>query len=240
MNKENKISVIVPCYNAHKNLEKLFMSIKKQNYENYKVYFIDDLSIDDTWGTIKSISKQSTHFVPIKNIEKKWALRNIVDTCDFLINEHKKTNQIITIIDGDDFLINDECFNLLNKAFNEKNEFIYTAHKWDIDGRNISQELPKNINPYHYQWVTSHLRSFSLNLFKKINKENFKDVNGEYFKRGYDQALSLPLLYKAKKVKYISEICYQYNINSVSMPDRNDGGAQLNTVKFIRARGFIK
>ena len=240
MNKQRKISVIVPCYNAQENLTKLYESIKSQEYQNFKVYFVDDMSSDNTWNTIKNISKQSDKCVPIKNIEKKWALKNIIDTCEIITNEQRKSDELITIIDGDDFLVNNICFKLLNDSFCNKNQFIYTAHQWDIDNRNICKELPKNINPYHYPWVTSHLRAFSLNLLNKVNRENFKDVNGNYFRRGYDQALSLPLLYKAKKVEYISEVCYQYNINSVSMPDRNDGGAQLNTVKFIRARGFIK
>ena len=236
----NKINVIVPCYNAQKNLQKLYESIDSQNHKNFKIYFIDDISTDNTWGTIEAISLHDKRCVPIKNLEKKWALKNIVDTCNIIANEQLEDDEIITIIDGDDSLINNKCFKLLNSSFNKGNKFIYTAHRWDIDNRNISQELPKNINPYHYSWVTSHLRAFSLNLFKQINDDNFKDIHGNYFKRGYDQALSLPLLYNTKKIQYIPEVCYQYNINSVSMPDRDDGGAQLNTVKFIRARGFIE
>jgi hypothetical protein len=66
-------------------------------------------------------------------------------------------------------------------------------------------------------------------------------MNGEWFKRGYDQAIYLPLLYLSRKRKYINEVCYLYRINSNSMKHREwKEQDQLNTVKLVRARGFIK
>jgi glycosyltransferase involved in cell wall biosynthesis len=238
---KTKVNVIVPCYNAAPNLPALKNALLEQDYDNFEVHFIDDMSSDATWVVLQEIIKYAPNLLKAtKNTEKKWALRNIVEKCRE-IAENRKTNkdELITIVDGDDLLINTKAISYIASAFDSGNEFIYTAHKWDIDGRNISKVLPAGINPYHSQWVTSHLRAFSLNLFLSINNENFLDAYGEYFTRGYDQALSLTLLFKSKKTVYIPKVCYQYNMNSCSMPNRNDGGAQLNTVKFIRARGFI-
>ena len=66
-------------------------------------------------------------------------------------------------------------------------------------------------------------------------------MNGEWFKRGYDQALYLPLLYLSKKRVFIPEVCYYYRINSNSMKHRVwKEQDQLKTVKVVRSRGFIK
>src|SRR3990167_622217 len=179
---ETKINVIVPCYNAAKNLDLLAASLLEQNYNNWQAFFIDDISTDNTWNIISSLCKKHNNFIGIKNEEKKWALKNIVDTCYSIKHEQDK---IITIVDGDDFLINQNTFNLLNEAFQSGAQFIWTKHRWDVDKRNISQEFPTGKNPFHVKWYTSHLRSFSLNLLKSVNVDNFKDVHSQYFKRCY-------------------------------------------------------
>ena len=239
--KQTKINIIVPCYNASLNLNNLTKSLNTQKYDNWQVYFIDDVSSDDTWNKLALLCTNGDKFITIKNNEKKYALKNINDACDLIWEQSNHTEQLIVIVDGDDFLINENTFTLFNKAFNEDALFMWTKHSWDSANQNISEEFPAGINPYQWKWVTSHARAFSLNLFEQVNKDNFKDVYGNWFVRGYDQALSLPLLTLAKdRIKFIQEVTYRYNINSVSMPNRDDGGAQLNSVKFIRSRGFLK
>jgi len=82
--------------------------------------------------------------------------------------------------------------------------------------------------------------SYYLDYVEDQNEENFKDMDGNWFKRGYDQALYLPLLFLSIKRKYIDEVCYYYRINSNSMLHREwKEKDQLNTVKIVRSRGFI-
>jgi polyisoprenyl-phosphate glycosyltransferase len=69
MRKIIKLSVIVPCYNEELNLieffNRLLKSIKKLSI-NYKIYFIDDGSIDNTWNVLKTIVSNYKHVVAIK------------------------------------------------------------------------------------------------------------------------------------------------------------------------------
>ena len=120
---------------------------------------------------------------------------------------------------------------------------VWTAHRWDINGMNISKPMPPNINPYQWPWCASHLRTFKSNLLKKVDDKNFMHPDGHWFQRGYDQALMLPLLFIAKKRKYISDVCYLYNIDSTSIPkdERNwCENKQHATINIVRSRGFIK
>jgi len=42
------------------------------------------------------------------------------------------------------------------------------------------------------------------------------------------------------KRKYVDEICYMYNINSVSVNDRDWAEKkQLSTINLVRSRGFL-
>lgn len=233
-----KIVFVIPCYNASPNLAQLALSLTTQEASNdWRAIFIDDMSSDDTAVQLKSLANSDDRFTVIINDEKKYALRNIVET----VKSECSPTDIVAIIDGDDRLCNRHTVSLLKDAYSKLSLVAWTAHKWDIDGRNISKEMPGDVNPYAWPWCSSHLKTFRASLLWDIPESNFKDTEGRWFTRGYDQALLLPLLYLAKnKRRYIPEVCYQYNINSVSVDDRDWAERnQLSTINIVRARGFL-
>ena len=88
--------------------------------------------------------------------------------------------------------------------------------------------------------MSSHLKTFKLGIFKKIPRENFLDLEGNWFERGYDQAIYLPILYLAKDRKFLNEICYLYRINSNSLKVRDwKEKSQMDTIRLVRSRGYI-
>lgn len=229
---------IIPCYNAGPNLDKLALSLVTQDASNdWQAIFIDDVSSDDTAKQLKSLASSDERFTVVINEEKKYALRNIVET----VKKNCSPTDIVAIIDGDDKLCNKKTVSLLKGAYEEGSEVVWTAHKWDIDGRNISKDMPNDVNPYAWPWCSSHLKTFRASLLWDIPESNFRDTGGRWFTRGYDQALMLPLLYLAKnKRRYIPDVCYQYNIDSCSVDDRDWAERnQLSTINIVRARGFL-
>ena len=173
----------------------------------------------------------------IKNEDKKFALRNIVESA----RKYEDEDSIIAVIDGDDQLCNEDTVDILLSAYEEGNDVVWTGHRWDINGMNISKDMPFHVDPYQWPWCSSHLRTFKSSLLKEIVDSNFKDTSGRWFKRGYDQALMLPIIHVANNRKYIDKICYQYNINSVSVSDRDWAEKiQHSTVNLVRSRGFLE
>lgn len=59
-NKLRKVSVIVPCYNVGRLIQPLLDSIKKQDYENLEVIFVNDGSTDNTSTILKDFCNQSS------------------------------------------------------------------------------------------------------------------------------------------------------------------------------------
>jgi hypothetical protein len=172
-----------------------------------------------------------------------YALRNIDRAIDYIKGIDKYwVRSYVAIIDGDDQLCNPETLKLLDFEYGWNPDVVWTAHRWDNGHGNISEGLPDNVNPYDYRWVSSHLKTFGLWLYHQVNQDNFKDENGQWFPRCYDQALMLPLLSMAKSTRYIPKICYQYNIDSCSMPpkERTDGQYQTAISHYIRKRGLIR
>jgi glycosyltransferase involved in cell wall biosynthesis len=234
-----KVVFIVPMFNAAPHVGELIKSLQEQTNPNWKAVLIDDLSDDDTIFMANHCSGNDERITVIANKEKKWALKNVVDNA-----RNVNLNDVIAVLDGDDALCNERTVELiLNEYQDDDVGTVWTAHKWDINNLNISKELPDvpPVNPYEYPWVTSHLKTFRASLIHDIHDDNFKDMYGDWFKRGYDQALYLPLLYLSIKRKYIDEICYLYRINSNSMKHREwKEQDQLKTVKIVRARGYVK
>ena len=232
-----KIVIIVPCFNAEKNLDNIKKSLEEQTDDRWSCVFINDISTDKTQDKIIQICESNNKFSYVENSDKKYALRNIVEQSRKFENE---SETIIGVVDGDDQLCNPRAIEIVLSAYKSGGDVVWTAHKWDINGMNISKSMPENVNPYQWPWCTSHFRTFRSSLLKNIHDKNFKDPYENWFKRGYDQALMLPLLSLTKNRVYIDEICYLYNIESVSVNDRDWAEhSQLSTINLVRARGLL-
>tara|TARA_B100000131_G_C18053467_1_gene587404 strand:+ start:564 stop:1283 length:720 start_codon:yes stop_codon:yes gene_type:complete len=234
-----KIVFIVPSYNIEKNIPDLVESIKAQDYDNWSCVIIDDISTDNTWESLQGVLKGDKRFSIIKNTEKKYALKNIVECARQFEDDD---NVVIAVVDGDDSLCNNKAASILASSYGRENEVVWTAHRWDTNGMNISGPIPNEVNPYFWTWKSSHLRTFKASLLKNISDKNFQDRKGRWFKRGYDQALMLPLMYVASRYEYVPEVCYLYNIDSSSIPSEERNWCereQISTINFVRARGFV-
>jgi glycosyltransferase involved in cell wall biosynthesis len=229
-----ELMFVIPCYNTLPNIPALVESLQAQKDERWCAIFIDDVSVDDIGEHISSYKDSRLQLV--RNTERKFALRNVVETCRL----HVK-NSIVAIIDGDDELCNERTVELVKNAHSHDGVVAWTAHKWDVNGINISKEMPQHVNPYQFEWCSSHLKTFDSELLRDISDANFKTHKGEWFERGYDQCLFLPLLKKATKRVYIPEVCYLYKINSCSLNNRDWAEKkQLQSINFVRARGFLE
>lgn len=236
------VCFVSPTFNASFHLEDTYESLKEQSNPNWDWVILNDMSNDDTLEIANKIAKndEKNRVTVINHDHKKFALKGI---CDYLKGYSDFSEQIIAILDGDDSLCNENTVDLILKEY-EKNtnlDVLWTAHSWDVNGHNISHDIPYNLNPYQYPWVSSHLKTFKVNTFKKIKEENFKDLDNNWFERGYDQALYLPIIYLARERKFLNEICYLYRINSNSIKSRNwKEKGQLDTIRLVRARGYVE
>ncbi len=55
--KEELVSVVIPCHNAEKTIERCVESLRNQTYQNIEVIAIDDGSTDNTMKILNTIQK---------------------------------------------------------------------------------------------------------------------------------------------------------------------------------------
>ena len=80
MDQKDKVSIIVPCYNAEKYLKKCLDSIINQTYSNIEIILVNDGSKDNTLKILSDYEKKDNRIIVIdkentgvsdsRNIEK--------------------------------------------------------------------------------------------------------------------------------------------------------------------------
>jgi len=107
---DQQITILLNVYNAEKNIERFFKSLKKQTYNHFSILVIDDGSTDTT---IKKINQYSSHFDieiikrPHQGLRKARSYGVKKASCDILI-----------ILDSD-LILNSEAIEELIKSLNQ-------------------------------------------------------------------------------------------------------------------------
>ena len=211
----NRFVFIIPFRNIKDYIKPCLDSLLLQNYQNWVAILCDDASTD---GTCDNISNDS-RFILRKNKERLTALPNIHNA---IIESNLNDEDIICILDGDDFLIRKDAIYIINNLYNDDTLLTYGQYIWPNGAighckaytREIYNELRK-----HGHWA-SQLRTFKYKLYKELlnqdpNLECYKDKNGNFYTITYDVAIMTPLLEMAgfDRIKFNPEPIYYYRIH---------------------------
>ena len=185
-----------------------------QEYSNYRIIWIDDASDDGTPEIVGEYLKKKdliNKVTFIKNKERCWAAQNYytaIHTC--------KDNEIILIVDGDDWLTHNNVLQVVNKAYQAGAWLTYGSWKHFIsENEKPNEEIPcwliKRNNYRYYRFMTGHLRTFYTWLFKKIKLEDLM-YKGNFTKMFWDNASMIPMVEMAQfHTHFISDILYIHN-----------------------------
>ena len=239
---ENRFVFIVPAFNAANTIYRSLGSVAFQTYSNWKIIIRDDMSTDNTAAQIEhfisSIPGGKEKISYKTNTEKKWEVANILDML-----EECDSNDIICRLDADDWLCDCDALTIVDHAYRNLDiSVLWTAHRWSFTHRNLSDNLPRDADPYKHPWVSSHLKTFRKHLIEGVSDENFRGEDGEYFKRIGDQAIYLPVLQQcAGKWRFEPIVAYHYSIELKKETFHSDDAKfQKSEAEFLRSRGFVE
>jgi len=228
--------IISPFWNSPELTKKCIESLKNQYYTNFKAYFIDDVSTDNSYNVAKETIGGDDRFVLIKNKIKKHKTKNFIDI--IRNNNDIKWDDVIIELDGDDRLTDNFVLGRLNKVFMDENIWV-CGSKWkDQYGKIGNYGKPKPHRARKTSWNFSHLRTFRSFLFNLIDDEDLQ-FEGSYFKAACDLGHGIPILEMCGKehFHYIDEPLYTYiwhDRQSYSdKTDFKDKTLQGRTAKYI-------
>ena len=238
-NKQQRISVITPVYNAERYIERCIKSVLSQDYDNYHMYIIDDCSTDNTYSIAKKY--ECDKLTVIKNNINKGAPRNQIET----LRDKCSLDDIVMLLDGDDWLVNNnQLFHFYNNLYDGTTEFSYGSCWSIVDNIPlIAQHYPESVKKnrsyknHRFNWNMpyTHLRTFKRYLLEKVNDNKFKDEKGNWFKAGGDGSVFYALIEQADpdKVKVVTDIVYNYNDANPLNDYKINGEEQTKTANKI-------
>ena len=237
---QKPLVVIVPSYNNALYYEKNLDSILNQNYENYRIIYINDCHTDGTDELVKKCIEshnQGFRTTLIHNKTRKGALAKLYSS---IIND--KNHENILTVEGDEWLKHSHVLKKINMAYSDPNVWMTYGQYQLYPNRQIG-----HCKAYHssvvqlkyyreFTWLAAQLRTFYAGLFKQIP---LKDLlhNGSFYPMTCDLAIMFPLLEMANgKHKFIPETLYVYNQNNPLSDCKKNGLLQKRLDTIIRGK----
>ena len=127
-----KISIITTTFNSSKTILKCISSIKNQKYRNIEMIWIDNSSTDETYKILNRYKNNKTKLIQVKrkSISEAWN-----------IGVKKSTGDIISFLNSDDFLSNENTIKKIVNTFKLKRcDCVYT----DVFYLNNSGKIIRN------------------------------------------------------------------------------------------------
>ena len=213
--------IVTMSYNNAPFVEKNLLSTLQQSYGNFRILYIDDASTDGTGERVKQFIKeydQDGRVTLIQNETNLGAMHNLyhaVHSC--------KSEEIVVVVDGDDFLAHPQVLNELNAYYANPDVWLtygdfaeYPSYAKGLE-RKVGEARPINLKILEergirrHAFVTSHLRTFYAGLFQQVKLQDFLH-EGKFLAVGCDVASMLPMVELAGEHSYfIDDILYLYN-----------------------------
>jgi len=214
-NGEREIVILTASYNNKDWYKWNLDSIFAQEYQNYRVIYIDDFSTDGTAQLVEQYIKekgQQHRVTLIKNTEHKGAVANhyyAIHTCP--------DTAIIAIVDGDDAIAGAGVLKYLNDVYADNDVWLTYGQFMEVPGNSqgwtcqMPAHIVKNNAFRDFEHIPSHMRTFYAGLYKQIKKEDLM-YNGQFLEMLADIGAMFPMIEMARDhFKFIPHILYLYN-----------------------------
>jgi glycosyltransferase involved in cell wall biosynthesis len=211
-----KIVVIIPSYNNRQWYKGNLSSVLAQDYQNFRVIYIDDCSSDRTDELVEKFiaDRNLGNLIQlVRNPVRIGALQNLYNTIHGCHDD-----EIVILLDGDDWFAHNGVLKKINEVYANPNCWMTYGQylSWPDSMIGYSREIPTDIieanNFREHEWCSSHLRSFYAWLFKLIKMEDLISPYGSFYPMAWDQAIMFPMLeMSAHRAKFIGEVLYIYN-----------------------------
>lgn len=129
--KDNKISIIVPVYNAEKYLEECLDSLIEQTYKNIEIILIDDGSTDKSACICDEYAEKDKR---VKILHQKNSGVSVARNKGL----DKHTGDYVMFVDSDDWIEPNTCEILINKITAEKKDLL--IYNYYLERKNFSEK----------------------------------------------------------------------------------------------------
>lgn len=241
---EKKISVIIPCYNVEKYIDRCFKSLKNQTLgiENMELIFVNDASTDGTFKRLTELEQQYPESILVINFEenqRQGTARNVA--------LEYASAPLIGYVDSDDW-VEPAMFEKMVATI-EKYDCDFVECRWDYAKDEMNRQPTKNWGKAGYMDLTKRdikkefIRSKVglVSPWDKVFKKSFLIENNIFFPEKILNEdiffVYLAFVY-AKSYYYLDDVLYHYFVNPKGTVQQKKAEYQLN--KMDVTYGFLQ
>lgn len=213
------VSIISPCWNGERYIERMLESIYNQTYENIEMICINDGSTDRTEELICSyIDKLAVRGIDLKCINQS----NLGQAAALNTGLKHIRGDFLSWIDCDDYLTEDSVEKKVTALMENPTYSIVTSDFFIVEGNNIETRA-KTYGNLNYQQNQFYLTLVGKSIIEShchmIRVEDFRKINPSMeiskCREGQNYQILLPILYHYKRL-YIDEPLAYYVIRKDS------------------------
>ncbi|MDY3206012.1 glycosyltransferase family 2 protein [Clostridium baratii] len=226
MNKEYKLSVIIPVYNVEEYLVETLDSVVNQTMDNYEIILVNDGSTDNSQSIIDDYAKRYENIVSIyqENSGPGKARNKGIDV---------SRGEYIIFVDSDDIIPRDALLKRYNHAIDNNADIavcathLYDGEKdWPIKNHFLEEGFKNITNDLELLWMMGPCNK----IYKKRIIEDIRfpeDIN-----YGEDQVFVLRAYLATNKIYSSKYVGYYYRM-------RRENGGSLTQQAFVNPSKVI-
>lgn len=200
-----KVSVIIPCYNSYKYMNKCLKSLEDQTFKDFEVIFVDDYSTDNTYNDLKKyLENTNLQWELLKNSQNSGPGQSRNNGIE------KAKGEFVCFMDSDDWYENNFLEKMYNKAENEKLDIVMCDYFRKYSNGNTKVMQP-TIEFSNDMLKSDYLaRSFDSLCCMIVKRKLFDGVKMPSQFNAEDVAVIPVLISKSESIGFISECMYNY------------------------------
>lgn len=214
------VSVITPCFNSGKTIEKTLECIEKQTYKNIEYIIIDGSSTDNTLEIIECHKNK----LPKNLILVSERDGGIYDAMNKGIKLAK--GQLIGMVNSDDFYEDDTVERVVKNYSGSKYEVVYGMQRNILNGRE------KTVFIHHHDFLPQQMITHPTCF---VTADAYKDLG--LFDTNYRSAADYDLMlrfYESKKVIFTPVMCVMSNFRMGGMSGSQMGVRENAKIRYKR------
>lgn len=197
--------VVATGYNNGAFVERMLESVFAQQYDDYRLIYIDDASTDGSYELARDTiytSLQSKKVTLIKNERSLGLLANWVRAI-----QSCQDDEIVVLLNGEDALAHEWVFATLNRYYVDPDLWLTYGQYLEFPTFQLGLSRPYKTNEIdrlrEAPFVASHLKTFYAGLFRKIKETEVSLAEAP------DLAIMLPMLEMARgHFQFIPDVLY--------------------------------
>lgn len=219
MDGEGRVNIIVPMYNVSKYLSSFLDSVLMQTYKYYRLYIVDDCSIDDSVKIVYEYKPRfgdSLIFLKNSKNEKSGQTRN-----HGLDEAEKCPAEYTTFLDSDDIIAPDFLESMIKKAKETDADMVICGKERieDVTCKVICTEAVNGVEKCtDIQELKDNMAFINPSVCNKLFRTAC--IRGVRFKnmlRSEDTCYLLEVLPKLRTIAYTNKVGYRYRLHNDSL-----------------------